>query len=141
MWTEGNLMVCTIREFAEYLAEGIDSKVPLESRFRECDFAIHYGKLEGPLDLVEKDASGWYGVKVLPELGFDTDCMILTADYYGGGCAEFCSIYPDYDGYLNPTDAIMDMVLSCVKKQEDAADDTPVFVVKNRYVSGNGRPE
>ncbi len=134
-------MACTVEKLAEFLADGVNTKEPLKSRIRECDFAVLDDDSDEPLEVIQTGVSGWYGVKVVKDLGFDTECMHMVADYYGGGCAKFISFLPD-DGLGNsPKEEIMSLLVGCLQGQECVTKDTPLFVELNRYVRGTGLPE
>lgn len=142
MRRENNLMVCTVKEFANFLSEGIDTSEPLDSVIRECDFAVLDDECTGcDIETVKAETFGWYGVKVVPDLGFDTESLILIADYYGGGCEEFCSIWSGIDSFVDPAESILSMIISCVGRQEWVDDDSILFVEMKRRVCGSGLPE
>lgn len=58
-------------------------------------------------------------MKRVPDLGFDTDSLILCVDYFGGGSAEFLELWRECDSFGNPADYLADTIVSCVQKSEN----------------------
>jgi hypothetical protein len=148
MRTEDNLMLCTISEFAEFLAKGYNDSKPLDSYFTECDFCIvdeaddEYADLDDNDDDLFAIASGgcsWYGVKVVPDVGFDIEDMTLWTDYYGGGCAEVCTFFPGVASYESVSDRIARMIISSLSQQEYGVYEKTLLLVQTvRTVRGDG---
>lgn len=118
----------TVRELAEVLSRSINPKDVLHSKFTDCDFAIidelEMGK---PLDDIRRDATGWYGIKRI-DTGFDSEDLLLIADYYGGGCAHLSQIWSGLDGYLDVQKEIEGVLLNTLTVQESATLDTGLIV-------------
>lgn len=104
MRKENECLLGTTIEIAEeitrkYLETGINAD------FTNIDFAIvdltTKELKELDLEKIRYSASGWYGIKRI-ETGFSNDDLELFADYYGGGCGVYDTLY---DG-LNPKESI-----------------------------------
>lgn len=140
--TEEKYMHCTLGELAAFIAEGVNSKAPLESKIMQCDFAVCDDDPKLSLEEIYSGVTGWHGVKVMPDLGFDSKDMVLAADYYGGGSLSLCAIWDGMDEIsVEPKDMICKMLIECLENTEVAVDEhTEVFVDKRRYVRGTGLP-
>lgn len=96
MIQKDNKMVCTVGELAQYLCSTIVNKGKNRRALgiETCDFCLteDYGK--NIKTYTEMAAGGWYGIKVMRP-GFNSKCLILIADYYGGGCAAMCQLRAD----------------------------------------------
>lgn len=130
MKKDGHLMLCTVKELAEYLASGIDQNRVLDNGFSDCDFAI-IENVDGNDDLeyIKSGAMGWYGIKAV-DTGFDSDCLILFSDYYGGGCAQFAQLWDEMACYKQNEveNVIKSLILDALTCQETANEDTPLIV-------------
>lgn len=117
----GNLMKCTVMELACYLASKIDPEDVLSRPFPDCDFSVLTEEWDGEqdLELIKSGACGWYGIKAV-DMGFDSDDLILFADYYGGGSAAFCSIWDQIDCEMNVSDIIADVICETLSYCETA---------------------
>ena len=95
MRKENESMVCTVNELSDYLGERARKCIREGSRFPDCDFAvIDSENANKSFDELRDDNYGWYGIKAV-DTGFDSADLILFSDYYGGGCASFCSIWEE----------------------------------------------
>ena len=96
MRREGNLMTCTVAGLAKYLKDNIvaNDKGEIFS-IPECDFCIiDDDNVKYTLKELHKGAESWYGLKIV-DGGFESDCLVLMADYYGGGSANIAQIWND----------------------------------------------
>lgn len=96
MRQEGNLMCATVFELARYLGDNIikDDEGEFIS-IPECDFCIvDDDNAKYTLKELHSKAEGWYGLKVVNG-GFDSNCLVVMTDYYGGGCANIAQIWDD----------------------------------------------
>lgn len=118
----------TVRELAEVLSRSIDPKDVLHSKFVNCDFAIiDELEMDKPLEDIRRDATGWYGIKRI-DAGFDSEDLLLIADYYGGGCAHLLQVWSGLDGYLDVQKEIEDVLINTLTVQESATLDTGLIV-------------
>ena len=96
----------TIASFAKYLSQRFaKTPKPRQTEF-VADFALtsYDDDCETTIPKVPSDIreSGWYGVKELSEIGFDSCNRQLAFDYYGGGHLRVF----DYDeGFMDEEDA------------------------------------
>lgn len=124
------LMLCTVEELAKFLASKVNAKSVLANRFPNCDFAI-VGDEEDSDDLeyIKSGASGWYGIKAI-DTGFDSVGLILCADYYGGGCANFTQLWDDVAEILNGgiSGAIQEILIGALELKETARPETKLIV-------------
>lgn len=103
MRQEGNLMTCTVQALAKYLKDHIVTENGEWISIPECDFCIiDDDSSKYTLENIRQNASRWYGLKVVNG-GFDSDCLVLMADYYGGGCANIAQIWNDGFGVSGGT--------------------------------------
>lgn len=89
-------MTCTVAELAKYLKDNIvaNDKGEIFS-IPECDFCItDDDNAKYTLKDLYKKAESWYGLKII-DGGFESDCLVLMADYYGGGSANIAQIWSD----------------------------------------------
>lgn len=92
-----NLKVLTPKTLAEYLVSQLDLEDILGKKFPQCDYGIidTDGETEfdqEELEFLHSGVCGWYGIKDI-DAGFDSDVLVLIADYYGGSCAELTQLY------------------------------------------------
>lgn len=138
MRREGNLMSSTVLGLAKYLRDNIvkDDNGEFIS-IPECDFCI-IGDDDTKYTLKElhSKAEGWYGLKVVNG-GFNSDCLIVMSDYYGGGCANIAQIWND--GFAPADGTIHDLCLmieNTLNERESAGYNTVVLVefpTKKKY--------
>lgn len=89
-------MTCTVAGLAKYLKDNIvaNDKGEIFS-IPECDFCIiDDDNVKYTLKELHKEAESWYGLKIV-DGGFESDCLVLMADYYGGGSANIAQIWND----------------------------------------------
>lgn len=97
----------TIKSFAKYLAGKISDGTakPGQTKF-VADFALtSYDedcKVTIPEVLSDMRESGWYGVKELGEIGFNSGNRQFAFDYYGGGHLR---VYDFDEGFMDKDDA------------------------------------
>lgn len=129
----GNKAMGTARELAEYMADFLSSEshIDEESNFYDCDFAVANTKAEGELDEIAASSSGWYGIKKI-DTGFDSGNLDLFADYYGGGCGVFRSLF---DGMSRTTivEELECMLLHTLNCQEVCHPDTQIILEVHPY--------
>lgn len=89
-------MTCTVAELAKYLKDNIVANDKGEIfLIPECDFCIiDDDNVKYTLKELHKGAESWYGLKIV-DGGFESDCLVLMADYYGGGSANIAQIWND----------------------------------------------
>ncbi len=124
------LMLCTVEELANFLTSKVNAQNVLANRFPNCDFAIvEDGDASDDLEYIKSGASGWYGIKAI-DTGFDSLGLILCADYYGGGCANFTQLWDDVAGFLDGgiSGAIQKVLLGALELQETAGPETKLIV-------------
>lgn len=130
MRTEGKLMLCTISELSEFLAGKINGHNVLANAFPDCDFSILDSDCDmenESLECIVSGANAWYGVKAI-DAGFDSDCLMLISDYYGGGCASMATFFDDCNQYYSISDPIRDLILETLNCFETATNDTLLIV-------------
>ena len=123
----------TVSELAKYLASKIDIKNPANKLFAECDFAIaeiSEERSDTDLEGIADDTSGWYGIHSING-GFDSDCLFLMADYYGGGSHQFTSIY-DGMTYERIEKAIKNIILGSLRVCECSVYSSTILIVEFR---------
>lgn len=97
----------TIKSFAKYLADKISDGTakPGKTKF-VADFALtSYDEdddIKIPEVLSDIRESGWYGVKELGEIGFDSENRQFAFDYYGG---QHLRVYDFDEGFMGKDDA------------------------------------
>lgn len=133
--------LCTIHEFAEYVAEiiVIQGKNDSIGRFTvplpDYDFAVADEDRQGKsLEAIALSSSGWYGMKKF-DAGFDSADLCLITDYYGGGSATITQIYDGEEQNLIALD-----VENMIKKSInycDSADRNTVLIIEFEEVKGN----
>lgn len=118
-------MLCTVKELGTWLAECVAKDVLAgEKNFPDCDFTIA-GQDDGEsLREMARSASGWYGIKAI-DAGFDSNQLMLIADYYGGGCASMGTV-GEYDEEIGV--AITATILDTLQTTENAKEDTLLLV-------------
>lgn len=113
MRQDGKLMLGTIRDFARMLSGSL-----FEGKWQDCDFGLADADDASTADLgaLRHGVCGWYGVKMMPDMGFDSGCTELASDYYGGGCMsasqidDGCTGFPD--GAASDIEAMLISTLS-----------------------------
>lgn len=122
-------MTCTVGGLAKYLRDNIVTKDGDWVSIPECDFCIiDDDSSKCTLQTIRQNASRWYGLKVVNG-GFNSDCLVLMADYYGGGCANITQIW--YDGFGPSNVTISDLthlIIDTLCVDEFAAVDTLLLV-------------
>lgn len=102
MKREQNILLGTPRGIAkEVLKYVLENTINAESKFINCDFAVACDEEYETLAERKYNSSGWYGIKKI-NTGFDSDDLDLFADYYGGGCGIYNTLF---DG-MTPKDCI-----------------------------------
>lgn len=97
----------TIKSFAKYLADKISDGTakPGKTKF-VADFALtSYDEdddIKIPEVLSDIRESGWYGVKELGEIGFNSENRQFAFDYYGG---QHLRVYDFDEGFMGKDDA------------------------------------
>lgn len=130
MRTEGKLMLCTASELSEFLAGKIDGHNVLGNVFPDCDFSILDSDCDMEnenLEYIASSANAWCGVKAI-DAGFDSDCLMLISDYYGGGCASMATFFDDCNQYYSISDSILNLILETLHCFETATKDTLLIV-------------
>lgn len=118
-------MLCTVEELGAWLAERIEKDVLTgEKNFPDCDFTITNQETGDSLHEMARNANGWYGIKAI-DAGFDSDQLMLVADYYGGGCASMGTV-GEYDEEIAAT--ITAVILDALQTIEKATADTLLLV-------------
>ena len=102
----------TVSKLAGYIVDSICKKY-----ITEYDFTV--------LDDAEPQISSWYGIKNI-NTGFNSSCIELFADYYGGGCGVYNRIDEEMDREER-VDIIEKMIL-LVMKQEVCDENTKPLV-------------
>ena len=136
--------ICTVKDFAKALAKYLSTtKKPGQTKF-VADFAISDILDSDEIDMshpetIVGNVDGWYGVKELGEIGFNSsEDRQLVFDYYGGGCFKSYNINMDYcndetfeeisEQICSALDAEEDWIIfvqwtqdECLKKDEEEA--------------------
>lgn len=121
----------TIKSFAKYLASKISDGTakPGQTKF-VADFAItsydEDDEITIPEVLSDIRESGWYGVKELGEIGFNSTNRQLAFDYYGGG---HLIIFDYDDGFMDKEDA-EEYIKDILRDFFDVSYDTPLLLVQ-----------
>lgn len=123
-------MSSTVLGLARYLRDNIvkDDDGEFVS-IPECDFCI-IGNDDAKCTLEElrQQAENWYGLKVV-NAGFNSDCLVVMSDYYGGGCANIAQIWND--GFAPAEGTVQDlcqMIENTLNERELASYDTILLV-------------
>lgn len=128
MTTKDNLMLCTIRELATFLTNSISiSDVP-DSFCPNVDFSVINDDAEKDINKIYDNANGWYGLKVI-DAGFDSNCLNIIVDYYGGFCASFLEITPD-DCEKGVEKALEDAIINTLECQEGGINRNTFLIVE-----------
>lgn len=128
MRKENESMVCTVNELSNYLGERARKCIREGSRFPDCDFAvIDSENANKSFDELRDDNYGWYGIKAV-DTGFDSADLILFSDYYGGGCASFCSIWEELWYYQDASEAIEKTILDTLRCSDVVMGDSMLIV-------------
>lgn len=118
-------MLCTAEELGAWLAERVEKDVLIGGKnFPDCDFTIADRENGDSLYEMARNASGWYGIKAI-DAGFDSDQLMLIADYYGGGCASMGTV-GEYDEEIAV--AITATILDTLQTTENTKEDTLLLV-------------
>lgn len=116
--------IYTVKDFAKALAKYLSTtKKPGQTKF-VADFAISDILDSDEIDMshpetIVGNVDGWYGVKELGEIGFNSsEDRQLVFDYYGGGCFKSYNINMDY--YNDETfEEISEQICSALDAEED----------------------
>ena len=116
--------ICTVKDFTKALAKYLSTtKKPGQTKF-VADFAISDILDSDEIDMshpetIVGNVDGWYGVKELGEIGFNSsEDRQLVFDYYGGGCFKSYNINMDY--YNDETfEEISEQICSALDAEED----------------------
>ncbi len=121
---QDSLMACSISRLAEYLSDNT-YRSNSEWHFPDCDFVIIDEDTDlSDLSRVKKtDACGWYGIKAV-DSGFNSDALVLVADYYGGNCASLAQIFDGDSGEKEIEKAI----IGTLSVQDTVTPDTLLLV-------------
>lgn len=121
--------ICTVKDFAKALSKYLNStKKPGQTKF-VADFAISDILDSDEIDIshpetIVENVDGWYGVKELGEIGFNSsEDRQLVFDYYGGGCFRSYNINMDYYN-----DETFEEISECICRVLDAEEDWIIFV-------------
>ena len=121
----------TIKSFAKYLAGKISdgTKKPGQTKF-VADFALtsydEDDEITIPNILSDMRESGWYGVKELGEIGFNSGNRQFVFDYYGGGHLR---VFDFDDGFMDKEDA-EEYIENILTDIFDVSYDTPLLLVQ-----------
>lgn len=125
MKIDGQWMLCTVEELGAWLAEYAGKDVLTgEKNFPDCDFTIADQEGTDNLNEMARNASGWYGIKAI-NAGFDSDRLLLVADYYGGGGASMCTVG---ESDIDVAEVISDTILEPLQCAESATKETVLLV-------------
>lgn len=114
-------MLCTVKELGVWLAERAEKDVLTgEKNFPDFDFVIVDPEDGDSLSEMARKAGGWYGIKAI-DAGFDSNQLMLVADYYGGGCTSMGTV-GEYDEEIAA--AITAVILDTLQTTEGAEADT-----------------
>ena len=124
--------ICTVKDFAKALAKYLSTtKKPGQTKF-VADFAISDILDSDEIDMshpetIVGNVDGWYGVKELGEIGFNSsEDRQLVFDYYGGGCLRVF----DYDEeFMDEKDAER-LIKDILQDIFDVSYDTPLLLVQ-----------
>lgn len=94
-----NYIICTVKEFAELLAV----RAVNEQKSGKTKVIADFGFIDDKIDQIDADnldmyvdsVDGWYGVKELGELGFNSDAKQFVFDYYGGHYMQILNFTAD----------------------------------------------
>lgn len=94
-----NYTICTIEEFADILAEKAYKEETSRKTKFIADFTIINIENNDAIDInnignYAEEATGWYGVKELGEIGFNDTAKQFVFDYYGGN-QMIMNTFPD----------------------------------------------
>lgn len=125
------LKVLTIKGLAEEIVNRIDTEHILKERFPACDYGVI--DVEGEtefdqeeLEFLRSGICGWYGIHPV-DTGFDSEDLVLVADYYGGGSARLVQLFDGIDKAGAATD-ICRTIVDSMKFQEEADENTTLLV-------------
>ena len=118
-------MLCTVEKLGELIANEIENDVfAAGKQFIDCDFAIVDGSEGEDPSMIAKEANAWYGIKAV-DAGFDSDRIMLVADYYGGGGASMCTVG---ESDIDVAEVISDTILEPLQCAESATKETVLVV-------------
>ncbi len=120
--------LCTVEEFANILGKMAANEMSSGKPKFIADFALTDIEKDGSIDInnIEdyiENASGWFGVKELGEVGFNDTDKHFVFDYYGGGQMMMNSFGEDF----SETDCSND-ILRTLRYTLDASEDWYVLV-------------
>lgn len=124
---KSSMMICEIRELAEYYSSIICKGEEFCRDIPDCDFAI--AEIPGKyatLEEIKASSSGWYGMKRI-DAGFDSEELCVITDYYGGGCANFAQLC-DAMEKKEITESFIHTILHTLNTIEAANRNTAVIV-------------
>ncbi len=132
MIRQDNLMICTIDELAEKIACSVNDEDVSKSKFEDCDFAVVCLDDEPEdesrtLEDIRRDANGWHGIKRI-ETGFDSEALILVADYYGGSTAFFFQFFDGMSDLVSVKNEVLRKLIQLLEISEIADKDTELIV-------------
>lgn len=139
MRREGNLMTCTVAGLTKYLRDNIVVEDGDWIAVPECDFCIiDDDNVKYTLKEIHGKAERWYGLKVVNG-GFNSNDLVLMADYYGGGCAHIVQIWDDGFGVSDHTiQDLTKLIVDTLCEQDVARYDTLLmveFTAKKKYIA------
>lgn len=124
---ENRYALMTAAELAEHIVSKLNLKDVDMTLFPDCDFAIAERDCENkPIEEVANESRGWYGIKEV-DTGFESGDLCIVADYYGGGCAHFLSIY-DGIGEMLATECIREVIFNTLHQNETVYSTTVLLV-------------
>lgn len=133
MIKQGNYMLMTIGQFADYLSTKISNAdyAALKEICFEYDFALFDDK--EPLDRIvlstlKLSMNGWYGIKTA-DCGFNSEDLVVVSDYYGGGVVSARNIF-DGEYEISIKDKIEEQIIYTLGNGEGTAlnDASEIFV-------------
>ena len=119
------IYIAPLRTVVEKIVSKMTPGDLFSTAFPDCDFAFANGLTESTLSEVESKAEDWFGIKAV-DAGFDSNCLCLVVDYYGGGCAQMIQIEEE-----DSRDAIETAILNGIIRAYDYAG---YVVGKNLYL-------
>ena len=122
---QGKYMLGRIKDIVAEIYHPNEDKTKFDNiDFALCDESdLNFAK-NIDLEEVHCNASGWYGIKYI-ETGFCYDtslCIDLFADYYGGGCGEYGTLWIDDSREKNIL-VIKQMIVDTLSCQEGTVTD------------------
>lgn len=134
MRREGQYMICTIPELARWLWNSIDCYGIWEETpdsIAEIDFCLAPMTTKDiSLAEIERECSGWYGLKSV-DTGMNSGWLNVVTDLYGGGAAEMITIAYKDEGSLKD---IENMLYHVLENNEGSECRNEILFVENRSI-------